>query len=506
MNARVAIITRTRDRLPLLKRAIESLLGQSLREWQHVIVNDGGDAAALDAFLEPYRARYDGRLQVIHHEASKGMQPAANTGIRASQSEFLAIHDDDDAWHPDFLQDTVAFLDRKGADSRYQGVVVQTERVWEHVDPDGTASETRREPYLPLKEVNLFRVGYENPFPPIAFLYRRAVLENLGDYRPEFDVAGDLDFNLRFLLHYEIGVLPEVRAYYHWRENKSGEWANSVTAAQQHHALKLNEVKNHYLRAGRTPAEGALGLALEMAQYLVLQQWETRQIITRLDGFNGSEILKELHQKTEDLRYAIQHEDHGAVERAQSFLAKEIADKAEATLFHQSERLQKLEALLQEQSEAHQQQLLKELYAKAEDLRHVVRHEDHDALLRVRDFLAKEISDKAGDGYYRTEELLRAIAAEQQASLIQEFARKAEDLRHQILREDHDTVQRAVDTLRGDIADKAEASVYHQRVAIEQVVQEQRERLGALEQRLDNRRVILRLGPLEFSWQKKTRS
>ncbi|KAF0095175.1 MAG: Glycosyl transferase family 2 [Puniceicoccaceae bacterium 5H] len=433
MKARVAIVTRTRDRLPLLRRCLASVLGQTFTDWRHVIVNDGGDPAALEAFLQPWRERYADRLQVLHHEHSQGMQQAANAALEASESAFVAIHDDDDAWHPDFLRDTVAYLEAKGADSPYQGVVVQTERVWEDLDEDGQATEISREPYQPLKEVNLFRVGYENPFPPIAFLYRRAVLSETGPYRPEFDVAGDLDFNLRFLLHYEIGVLPDVRAYYHWRRTAPDGLSNSVTAGQAHHAQKLNELKNHYLRSGRTPAEAALGLALEIAQYTLVQQWETRQILQQVEQLPER---ADFHAKIEDLRHAIREEDHQSTARTRDFLAKEIADKAESQGYAVSQQLgEKLEGLRQE--------VLTEFSRKAEDLRHHIQHEDQDAVSRMRDFLAKEI------------------------------------------------------------ADKAEANAYHQRVEIEKLEATQRAIVEEMRQELNARKVLLKLGPLEIAWQKR---
>lgn len=352
MTPRVAIITRTRDRLCLLRRAIQSILGQSFADWQHVIVNDGGDAAALDAALEPWREAYGDRLLVIHHPESRGMQPAANAGISATTSEFIGIHDDDDAWHPDYLADTVAFLDAEGPESRYQGVVTHVERVWEIVEGE-EVRELSREAYLPLREINLFRVGYENPFPPIAFLYRRAAQERIGLYRPEFDVAADLDFNLRFLQRYEIGMLAQVRAYYHWRREGEGPLSNSVTTAQALHARKLNELKNHYLRTGANPAEAAIGLGLELAHYTLLQQWETRQIlarvnqlpdhahwqaltaeITRVTTASEHRILAEFYRKTVDVVHNVLREDHDGVIRARDAVLGALSARAEAIVYH----------------------------------------------------------------------------------------------------------------------------------------------------------------------------
>jgi glycosyltransferase involved in cell wall biosynthesis len=82
----VAIITRTKNRPILLPRAIESVLSQSFKDWIHVIVNDGGDPAELEAVIEPHLPAYKGRLSIMHHAVSLGMEAASNAGIHSSQS------------------------------------------------------------------------------------------------------------------------------------------------------------------------------------------------------------------------------------------------------------------------------------------------------------------------------------------------------------------------------------------------------------------------------------
>ena len=70
----VAVITRTKDRTVLLRRAIESVIRQTFGDWVHVIVNDGGNSHELDLLVNEYASRYRGRAKVIHL--------AENVGIR----------------------------------------------------------------------------------------------------------------------------------------------------------------------------------------------------------------------------------------------------------------------------------------------------------------------------------------------------------------------------------------------------------------------------------------
>nr|NLD40617.1 glycosyltransferase [Actinomycetales bacterium] len=106
----VAIVMRTKDRPILLSRAIDDVLSQSFRDWELIIVNDGGDPARVEELVSVREASAAGRIRVIHHHESLGMEAASNAAIRASASEFLAVHDDDDTWDPDFLHLTVDYL------------------------------------------------------------------------------------------------------------------------------------------------------------------------------------------------------------------------------------------------------------------------------------------------------------------------------------------------------------------------------------------------------------
>ena len=258
---RVAVITRTKNRTALLGRAIESILGQSFRDWQHVIVNDGGDPLAVDGLIERYQGLYAGRLRVIHNPESLGMEAASNVGVRNSQSEFIVIHDDDDTWHPDFLGRCVAYLETPPPvlDTPVAGVVTWSNRIIESFDGE-TARTMAVEPLNTwMKGISLYRLAANNPFPPISFLFSRSALEQLGGFREDLPVLGDWHFHLRFSARYEIGLIPELLANYHYREAATlGVYGNTVTAGEDTHQRYDQLLRNDWLRADLE--SGRLGL------------------------------------------------------------------------------------------------------------------------------------------------------------------------------------------------------------------------------------------------------
>lgn len=268
-QACVAIVTRTKNRPLLLERALRSVLNQTFQDWVHVIVNDGGDAAEVQRTVAAYRERYRGRLVVIDNLDSKGIEAASNIGIRESHSEFVVIHDDDDSWELNFLARCVEFMfarDKPRLDCEYGGVITHSLRVDEEI----IGQNVRRigeEPFNTwLANVSLYRLAAGNVFPPISFMFRRDVWEQVGGFRESLPVLGDWDFHLRVCACYEIGVVPELLANYHRRSSiQAGEYGNTIVVSDLKHRVYENLYRNELLRRDLEVGKAGLGLMVNMA-------------------------------------------------------------------------------------------------------------------------------------------------------------------------------------------------------------------------------------------------
>ncbi|BBK35788.1 hypothetical protein STAQ_08660 [Allostella sp. ATCC 35155] len=266
----VAVVTRTKDRAVLLRRAMESVLAQTSGDWVHVVVNDGGDPAPVDRLAAFFADRYAGRLKVVHNPRSLGMEAASNVGLRAADSRYVVIHDDDDSWEPEFLQATTAYLDAHDG-TTIAGVVTHSVRIDERIVGD-TVEIERRSPYNEwVRSITLFRMAGGNMFPPISFLFRRSMLDTVGYYREDLPVLGDWDFNLRFLARSDIGVLPRPLALYHHRPSSTDPaYANSIFGAQDKHALYDALIRNELMRRDLDAGKVGLGTLVNVGQHLSL--------------------------------------------------------------------------------------------------------------------------------------------------------------------------------------------------------------------------------------------
>lgn len=253
--SKVAIITRTKDRPLFLERALQSVASQTFADYVHVIVNDGGDREAVDELVGRQADSVKSRIQVFHRSTSSGAPDKLfNESIDRADSEYVAIHDDDDTWHPEFLQRTVASLE-----SGAKGVVVRTDNVYEKIVGQDTIEKIKTSGYMPdLQAISLYRQCLDNQLTAVAFVYRRDAYEAIGKYDDTLPVVGDWEFGIRFLLKYDVDYIDPgfALAYYHRRLDADNSFKN------HDHRKNITIVLNKYLR--RDLDEGKLGVGYIM--------------------------------------------------------------------------------------------------------------------------------------------------------------------------------------------------------------------------------------------------
>ncbi len=116
----VSVVIPTRDRQPLLERAVASALAQDGVEIEVVVVDDGssdGTAAWLDDVRDP-------RLVVLRRKRPGGVAAARNLGLERATGRWVAFLDDDDVWSPGKLHAQVAAASAAGAGWALAGAVV----------------------------------------------------------------------------------------------------------------------------------------------------------------------------------------------------------------------------------------------------------------------------------------------------------------------------------------------------------------------------------------------
>lgn len=231
----VAVLVRTKDRPRFLRRALANIAEQTFTDYTVCVINDGGDESATRAILQasPLAHLLEGdapRLTLLTTSGGN-MEAASNAGLAATDSEFVAIHDDDDLWAPEFLERTVGAL-------RASEALICSTRVVERYERETPEGE------FEVYEERIFHDGLPgfglqflyrtNRTVPIGILYRRRLHELVGFYDESLPVVGDWEFNLRAAAVTEVLLVDEPLAYWSLRPEADGADANSVQRQAEH--------------------------------------------------------------------------------------------------------------------------------------------------------------------------------------------------------------------------------------------------------------------------------
>lgn len=104
---KVSVVIPTYNRAHILGRAIKSVLDQTFKDFELIIVDDG----STDGTVEVVASVNDPRIRYIRHDSNRGANAARNTGIKAACAEYMAFQDSDDEWLPEKLEKQVGILE-----------------------------------------------------------------------------------------------------------------------------------------------------------------------------------------------------------------------------------------------------------------------------------------------------------------------------------------------------------------------------------------------------------
>jgi glycosyltransferase involved in cell wall biosynthesis len=108
---RVSVIVPLYNKVACIDRCLDSILNQSLEDFELIVVNDG----STDGGEKAVERRKDSRLSLISQK-NAGPGAARNRGARLARSPLLAFLDGDDAWHRDYLSESAERMDQLDAD------------------------------------------------------------------------------------------------------------------------------------------------------------------------------------------------------------------------------------------------------------------------------------------------------------------------------------------------------------------------------------------------------
>ncbi len=234
-----AIITTYKRPVEIVERAAKSVLNQSYKNIELIIVDDSPSSYEQRDLVKKMVLSLGDGVRYIQHEKNLGACAARNTGLKYAKGDFVAFLDDDDEWLCEKIEKQMNLITKKD-----NVALVYCGRC--------TYDDLRKKESV--QNLKFYR-GYvyekliiENFIGSTSFpLIRRSVLEKVGGFDVKMSAAQDLELWLRIAKDYEIDYAEEplVRYYIHEGEQITKNHKKKVEAYERLHELNKDYLESH---------------------------------------------------------------------------------------------------------------------------------------------------------------------------------------------------------------------------------------------------------------------
>lgn len=179
-----------------ISESLESILNQTFRDFELIIINDGstdGTSAIIKSYPDP-------RIINLENEKNIGIARSSNKGLRIARGKYIAIMDADDISLPERFQKQFKILENN-PDIGVCGTWISV------IDKNGTWMKNICYP-TSSKVIScslLFYDCFANP----STMFRKKIIEEIGEYDPGFIAAMDYDLWTRSIGYYTFSNIPE---------------------------------------------------------------------------------------------------------------------------------------------------------------------------------------------------------------------------------------------------------------------------------------------------------
>lgn len=234
----------TYNREHLLPKAIESVLNQTYKDLELVIIDDG----STDATEQLIRTYDDSRIVYKKLEKNSFYCYAANYGLTFCKGEYLAFMNSDDIWLPDKLEKQIHFLEtHKEYKVCFTAAYLIDAEGNDVTDQCTEMRDSFGKQYASQKECIQFLFKYRNTLCHPSALVRKEIMEQVGGFNLMFCQLADYDLWMRIVTEGPIYVLPEPLIQFRWDMKKKDQ----ISIATRENSIRaFNEqvlIKKHFI-------------------------------------------------------------------------------------------------------------------------------------------------------------------------------------------------------------------------------------------------------------------
>lgn len=204
-NKLVSVIIPTYNRPTYLEEAIKSVINQSYKNFEILIVDDG----SLENYTQDFESKYENVF--VYRKDNGGVSSARNFGIKKAKGYYIAFLDDDDLWVHNKLEIQVNFLnENKKIDCIHSGAIVIDEKGIKTGKIIGALPNKmhKRSGYVFWNALGTWLVKASTP------LIRKSVFRENLFFDETLEVGEDFDFYQRMFYKHKVYYYKEPLTYY----------------------------------------------------------------------------------------------------------------------------------------------------------------------------------------------------------------------------------------------------------------------------------------------------
>jgi len=202
----ISVLVPTHKRPKLIHRALKSIENQTLQPNEVIIITNGMENHEVEAYDFDMLNSYDLVIMMINYPHFANLAQALQFGLAhtCTDADYVAVLEDDDEWHPEFLEKMSVALDE-----RPNAAMVYCDEI--ELDHNGIEVDYTGHPEMFTR--NALMMANWIHFP--VQMWRYETLVSSGGFASETSGAADWDIALR-MSAYGIYHLKEVLATHHW--------------------------------------------------------------------------------------------------------------------------------------------------------------------------------------------------------------------------------------------------------------------------------------------------
>jgi len=285
-----------------LRKAIESVMNQIYPNWELCISDDCSKDTKIKDILQEY-SQLDSRIKFVLRKENGHISAATNSAIEISTGEWIALLDHDDMLHPEALFWVAKAINRFPTVSL---IYTDEDKIDELDNRTGPYFKTDWNKQLFYSHNLITHLG----------VYRKSLLEKIGNFRIGFEGAQDYDLALRCIEHISSDGIHHIpKVLYHWRLHPE---STAKTSEAKPYAMIAGEraLNEHFERIKLQAKSELIGHGYRTRYALPPSNPLVSLIIPTRNGLNYLEkCIESILKKTTYLNYEILIIDNGSDEK-----------------------------------------------------------------------------------------------------------------------------------------------------------------------------------------------